>query len=72
MKIVRVKETGFKSKVVKGKVYVWRQYYLNVPKEYRLKPYLVVISMEEFAKILYDNETREKVKKEFDKLLEEL
>ena len=72
MKIVRVKETGFKRKTVKGKVYVWRQYYLNVPKEYRLKPYLVVMSLEEFAYILRDNETREKAKKEFDRLLEEL
>jgi len=71
MRIVDVKESGLKMKKVGDKTYLWRQKWLNVPKEYRNKPSLIVIAPEEFINILWDKEARKKVIKELDKLLEE-
>ena len=45
--------------------------WLNVPKEYRDRRTLIVIAPEEFVDILWDDEAREKAKKELDRLLEE-
>lgn len=71
MRIVNVKESRFKSKRVGDKTYLWRQRWLNVPKEYRDRRTLIVIAPEEFVDILWDDEAREKAKKELDRLLEE-
>jgi len=70
MRIVKVKESGFKSKRVKGKVYVWRQKWLNVPAEYKNYPYLLVMGTDEFIEILWNDEAREKAREEYSKEFE--
>lgn len=59
MQIVEVKESGIKHKIVKDKVYTWRQRWLNVPAEYKDEYRLVVMSIEELIDILYDDKKRE-------------
>jgi len=69
MRLLEVKRSKPKVKERKGKIYIWRQYYLNVPKEYRDRHYLIVMAPEELIDILWDDKKREEAKKELDKLL---
>jgi len=70
MRIVNVKESRFKSKRVGDKTYLWRQRWLNVPREYKNKRSLVVMSEQELIDILYKDEARKKAREEFLKEIE--
>ena len=68
MRIVEVKKSKIKYKIVKDKIYSWRQRWLNVPAEYKDEHRLIVMSIEEFIDILYNDKKRDEYRAMFDQI----